>query len=135
MASLMMNKDNVDLIAMRSYVNPILHESEFWEDYDRIKYLKRLFNRYKAGGEVKTTLIMNHMTILFNVFQPFEIIRILLFKLPEHHDILMVLLEAYERLPIKIEPFSDQQPVLRTADIPRDRIFEHAIKERVFNAW
>ena len=34
----------------------------------RIKYVKRLLKRYKNTGVLKTHLILNHLTVLFNVF-------------------------------------------------------------------
>ncbi len=34
----------------------------------RIKYIKRLLKRYKNTGELKVHLILNHLTVLFNVF-------------------------------------------------------------------
>ena len=37
-------------------------------DLKRIKYVKRLLKRYKNTGVLKTHLILNHLTVLFNVF-------------------------------------------------------------------
>ena len=34
----------------------------------RIRYIKRLLKRYKNTGELKVHLILNHLIILFNVF-------------------------------------------------------------------
>ena len=38
------------------------------DDLKRIKYIKRLLKRYKNTGVLKTHLILNHLTVLFNVF-------------------------------------------------------------------
>jgi hypothetical protein len=41
---------------------------DFQSDLKRIRYVKRLLKKYKNGGELKTHLILNHLIILFNVF-------------------------------------------------------------------
>ena len=41
---------------------------DFDDDLKRIKYIKRLLKRYKNTGELKVHLILNHLTVLFNVF-------------------------------------------------------------------
>ena len=44
---------------------------EFHEDLNRIKYIKRLFRRYSETGELKERLILNHLIVLYNVFDMF----------------------------------------------------------------
>jgi hypothetical protein len=41
---------------------------DFETDLKRIRYIKRLLKRYKNTGELKIHLILNHLIILFNVF-------------------------------------------------------------------
>ena len=43
-------------------------KDDFESDLKRIRYIKRLLKRYKNTGELKIHLIMNHLIILFNVF-------------------------------------------------------------------
>lgn len=65
-----LNQNNYLLFAIKFYNNPqSVTKEDFEEDLKRIKYVKRLFNRYKNGGELKTNLILNHLIILFNVFE------------------------------------------------------------------
>lgn len=45
-----------------------LTTEEFEEDLKRFLYLKRLFTTYLSGGKLKTRLILNHMTVLYNLF-------------------------------------------------------------------
>lgn len=60
---------NFVLYAARHYDNPQCHDvSEFYDDLKRFKYLKRLFSKYQDTGELKERLILNHLTILYNVF-------------------------------------------------------------------
>ena len=57
------------LFAIKFYDNPhALTKEEFEDDLKRIKYVKRLLKRYKNTGVLKTHLILNHLTVLFNVF-------------------------------------------------------------------
>ena len=64
-----MNVGNYLLFAIKFYDNPqAVTKSDFEDDLKRIKYIKRLLKRYKNTGELKTHLILNHLTVLFNVF-------------------------------------------------------------------
>ena len=64
-----LNENNYMLFAIKFYDNPhALTKEEFEEDLKRIKYVKRLLKRYKNTGVLKTHLILNHLTVLFNVF-------------------------------------------------------------------
>ena len=64
-----LNDDNYLLFAIKFYNNPhALTKDDFEDDLKRIKYVKRLLKRYKNTGVLKTHLILNHLTVLFNVF-------------------------------------------------------------------
>ena len=64
-----LNENNYMLFAIKYYDNPhALTKEEFEDDLKRIKYVKRLLKRYKNTGVLKTHLILNHLTVLFNVF-------------------------------------------------------------------
>ena len=64
-----LNENNYMLFAIKFYVNThALTKEEFEDDLKRIKYVKRLLKRYKNTGVLKTHLILNHLTVLFNVF-------------------------------------------------------------------
>jgi hypothetical protein len=67
--------------------------SEFEGDIKRIKYLKRLFRRFKNGGSLKERLILNHIILLNNVFGPEPTARILFYKIEEDdYDVLKTFL-------------------------------------------
>ena len=69
---------------MQHYDNPQCVEvEEFNDDLIKIKYIKRLFNQYSLGGELKERLLLNHIIVFFNVFQTKAATRILFFKLDE----------------------------------------------------
>ena len=64
-----LNENNYMLFAIKFYNNPnALTKEEFEDDLKRIKYIKRLLKRYKNTGVLKTHLVLNHLTVLFNVF-------------------------------------------------------------------
>ena len=64
-----LNESNYLLFAIKFYNNPqSVTREDFEDDLKRIKYIKRLLKRYKKDGVLKTHLILNHLTVLFNVF-------------------------------------------------------------------
>jgi hypothetical protein len=64
-----LNESNYLLFAIKFYDNPqAVTRGDFDEDLKRIRYIKKLLKRYKNTGELKTHLILNHLTVLFNVF-------------------------------------------------------------------
>jgi hypothetical protein len=64
-----LNENNYLLFAIKFYNNPqALTIEDFEDDLKRIKYIKRLLKRYKNTNILKTHLILNHLTVLFNVF-------------------------------------------------------------------
>ena len=64
-----LNEGNYQLFAIKFYDNPqALTKEDFEDDLKKIKYIKRLLKRYKNTGELKVHLILNHLTVLFNVF-------------------------------------------------------------------
>ena len=58
-------EQNFILYAMKFYDNTqCLSEQDFYNDLKIIKYIKRLLNRYKKTGELKTRLMLNHIIML-----------------------------------------------------------------------
>jgi len=81
-----LNKENIDIFSELSYKNPqCLSYEDFYEDMYRIKYVKRLFNKYNRGGEIKTRLVLNHIIAFYNVFEKRSATRILFFKMEEKY--------------------------------------------------
>ncbi len=64
-----LNDDNYLLFAIKFYDNPhAVTREDFEEDLKKIKYVKRLLRRYINTNTLKKHLILNHLTVLFNVF-------------------------------------------------------------------
>lgn len=85
--------DNFLIYAMKAYDKPNCIMSEFEDDLKRLKYVKRLIKRYKATGDLKERLILNHIIILSNVFGIEPTVRMLFYKIGnDDHDILKTFL-------------------------------------------
>lgn len=70
MAILLPTEKNIKTFAVENYVNKAcLSTEEFWEDFNRIKYIKRLLGRYIKDGEIKERLVLNHLISFYNVFE------------------------------------------------------------------
>ena len=64
-----LNESNYLLFAIKFYDNPqAVTKDDFESDLKRIRYVKRLLKKYKNSGELKVHLILNHLIVLFNVF-------------------------------------------------------------------
>jgi len=79
-----LNNKNFLMYAAKSYYRPKFSDiDEFYEDLKRFKYLKRLINRYFDTGELAERLILNHLIIIFNVFEFKPALRMCEFKFNE----------------------------------------------------
>ena len=89
-----LTEDNYTFFAIRSYCNSQCKNlDEFHEDLNRTKYLKRLFRRYQATGQLRERLILNHIIIFYNVFGVEPATRLLFFKIEEElHPLLKTFL-------------------------------------------
>jgi len=74
------------VFALRHYENPQCGSlEEFYEDLDRIKYLKRLMNRTDGDCAQRNRLVLNHIIVLTNVFGARIANRILFFRMEEKY--------------------------------------------------
>jgi hypothetical protein len=81
-----LNDSNFIIFAAKHYDNPqCTSTSEFLNDLNRFKYIKKLLTKYHNTGELKERLILNHLIILYNCFDK-ETTRMLLVKMPEYQQ-------------------------------------------------
>jgi len=80
-----LNDENFLIYSMKAYEKPNCIMSEFDSDIKRVKYVKRLLNKYLQSGDLKERLILNHIIILSNVFGADFTTRMLFFKLEEEY--------------------------------------------------
>ena len=78
-----LNEKNILLYAAKCYDRPNCIDSEFDDDYKRIRYIKRLLHRYRLTGELKERLLLNHLVVVQNVFGIIPSTRMLFFRIDE----------------------------------------------------
>ena len=62
-------QENYLIVAAKHYNNPQCSSTdEFYADLDRIKYIKRIINRYLETGDLSDRLLLNHIIVFCNVF-------------------------------------------------------------------
>jgi len=102
--------ENWIFFAIKHYNNPqSVTYSDFEEDLNRIRYIKRLFKRYESSGELKTHLILNHIIVMYNVFD--DAATPLLFYKTEatHWSYLKAFMLFLERLPDSLNDNVNQE--------------------------
>lgn len=110
-----LNESNYFLYAAHHYMNPCVDQEEFLEDLNRIKNIRRLFNRYERKGELKERLILNHLVVLYNVFEHQALTRMLALRLYDHLHQLKPFLMLLNYWPDKIENIgSDNETIIST---------------------
>lgn len=104
---LKLNDVNYILYAMKNYGNPQCASiEEFHEDLNRIKYLKRLFRKYKTTGVLRERLILNHIIIFYNIFGIEAATRLLFTRIEEDlHPYLKTFVVYLNNLPEKIPEY------------------------------
>jgi hypothetical protein len=116
-----LDDSNLLLYAAKHYNNPQCFDTiEFYEDLNRLKYLKRLFKKYKDTGELKERLILNHIVILVNVFGPEATSRMLFLKLNGFEVPLKPFLIYLSILPERVYNIGVTCKTINTVDIAID---------------
>lgn len=114
-----LTEENFIMYAMKCYTSPHCILSEFESDIKRIKYLKRLFRRYKITKSLKERLILNHIILLNNVFGHIATVRILFFKMEERdYDVLKTFLLYLNIMPEIVKGINGKN--IMSSDIPMD---------------
>ena len=121
-----LNEKNYLHFAMKFYDNrQCTSIEEFNEDLNKIKYVKRLFNRFLETGELRTNLILNHLIVIYNVFENEAATRMLFFRVEKKfYSILKPFLIFLNRLPEKVRGIDGED--IQTNHIPLN---ETTIKE------
>ena len=99
-----LTNENYLMYALLHYDNPhCIDIKEYFEDVRKLKYIKRLFNRYKEDGVLKERLILNHIISFYNVFEYEAATRLLFFRVGEqYHSLLKTFLVFLNKMPDKI---------------------------------
>lgn len=114
-----LTNNNVLLYAAKNYTNVnSVSTDEFYDDFSRLIYLKKIFIKYTKTGEIKERLVYNHLIVLYNVFNAGAITRILFLKLNDQLHILKPFLVLINRLPETVYCINNQN--IHTSDIHMD---------------
>lgn len=123
----MINESNFMLYAAKAYQSPHDSIEEFNDDVARLKYVKRLLNRYEEHGELKTRLILNHIIVLYNVFGSYAT-QFLFLKLDRKQwPMLVPFLILLNRLPERVDFLEGISPIY-TSDIPLDTYIVESLR-------
>lgn len=116
-----LDETNFLLYAAKHYDNPHCYDTlEFYDDLNRFKYIKRLFNRYEESGELKERLIVNHLTVLYNIFGAEPATRMLFLKLKDHYHFLKPFLVLMGYMPEIIRGIGFENETVISSDIHMD---------------
>ena len=124
-----LTEENFTLYAIKHYDNPACKGiAEFNDDLKRFRYLKRLFNKYIAGKDLKERLILNHLVVIYNLFGAEAATKMLFFKVErEFWPQLKTFLVFLNFMPIG--PISAQGVLVEGFEIPLDEKVSEALRK------
>lgn len=121
---------NYLLYSAHFYSNPeCFTTDEFIEDLNRVKYIKRLFNKYRNEGDLRERLILNHIIILYNVFGPIAATRILFFRLKKFKEYLKPFLDFLGLMPERVTNLGLDSVTINSYEIESDQGIIDKLKE------
>ena len=124
------DESNFLLYAAKHYANPHCYDTvEFYEDLSRFKYIKRLLNKYEETGEIKDRLIINHLTIIYNVFGAEAGTRLLFLKLRDYLHLIKPFLIMMGTLPDVVKKIGIEGKDIHTSDIQMDEIIVGVLRK------
>lgn len=119
--------DNFMVYCARHYDNPQCHsDEEFFEDINRVRYIKKLITRYTENNDLKERLILNHVIILGNLFG-LHTTRILYLKLRKQFQYIKPFLVLLNMLPDHMYNIGGEA-IINTDLIPMDETIVQALR-------
>ena len=116
------NDNNFMMFAIKHYDSPsCTGEAEFREDLSRIRSIGRSFSRYRKTGKINERLVLNHLIVLYNVFEAQAMTKMLSFKLNNYLEYLKPFLMLISMWPDKIEGVGGDY-IIVGSDISMDNI-------------
>lgn len=129
---IVVNKDNFTVYAAHYYDNPnCTSDDEFFEDLERFKYLKKLFYQYQHKNVLRERLILNHLIVLYNVFENKACTKMLFLRLEDYLTFLIPFLQLLNYLPKKITDIKFENSVIYPHEIPVDEYIVQKLKEEI----
>lgn len=124
------DETNFLLYAAKHYDNPHCYDTvEFYEDLNRFKYIKRLLNKYEESGDIKDRLIINHLTIIYNVFGAEAGTRLLFLKLKDYLHLIKPFLVLMGTLPDVVRKIGIEGRDIHTSEIPMEQTIVDVLRK------
>lgn len=124
-----LDESNALLYAAKCYDNPQCFDTlEFYEDLNRLKYVKRLLNKYEEAGDLKERLILNHVTVLNNVFGTVGATRLLLLKCKNQYPLIVPFLVFLNMMPDTVAGIGLENHTVRLSDVQMDQQIVKALR-------
>jgi hypothetical protein len=103
--------------------------TEFNSDLKRITYVKRLLKKYKKSGVLAERLILNHLILLYNVFDPtIAVNKMLFYKIDKDcYSSLKTFLIYLNRVPKDTTGLNTTKLIF--SDIPIDMTIAQILRE------
>jgi hypothetical protein len=125
-----LDESNFLIFSAQHYTNPnCIDTAEFLDDLKRFKYLKKHFTKFKDTGELKERLILNHIIILFNIFEKEAVVRMLTFKLRDQLEYLKPFLMLLNLESEIIDGIGHKCETIYNNDIEPDQVILDILKD------
>lgn len=116
-----LNDDNFLQYCAKYYRNPQCTDAgEFFDDIQRIKYIKKLITKFILKNELNERLILNHIIILNNVFPSPIVCKLLCFKLYDKMEYIKPFLVLLNILPDVLYNVGNKK-IINTDEIPMNQ--------------
>ena len=124
-----LTEDNILLYAAKCYDKPQCIISEFDEDYKRIRYVKRILQKYRKTKEIKERLLLNHLVVLQNVFGVEASTKMLFFRInKEDYPALKTFLVYTSAMPDIVYGIKGYN--IRSSEIPIDNMLAQLLRKQ-----
>lgn len=124
-----LTEGNFTLYCAKAYDGKFLCSTEeFDNDLKRIGYIRKLVTRYVQTGDLKERLILNHITVLYNVFGARVTPRLLFFKLEDQFQYIKPFLILLNIMPEQLYNIGDRK-IINTDCIPMDQNIIAALRK------
>jgi hypothetical protein len=122
-----LTNENITLYIAKCYNSPNCIMSELIEDVKHIKYIKRLFRKYKNNDVLNERLILNHIICLSNVFGVEPTVRLLFFRVnKKDYGILKTFLLYLEYMPDIVMGINGKN--IHTEEVPVDLVIANVLR-------
>lgn len=112
MYNVRLTDENFILYCAQCYDNSkYVSTEDFFEDIDRLKYIKKLITRYVESGDLRERLILNHIIILNNCFGPEALCKIFYLKLNSQMKYIKPFLVLLNILPEKLYNVNEENVI------------------------